>query len=289
MTTISLTVPNVLGKNTEAIEEFYLLVGNPTPTNRYTFDMSGINFAKPYGVVALVIAARRLSILSNRPVYLENIPEQVHLYLNRMNLFQIGSDWLRPATTLNEEWSRSSQTPNLLELTLITGPSDVLNVAARAERIFSRWLMVPDLNSLINVISELCSNIYQHSGDSYGCVLIQKYGMPTRDQVVVNLAVGDLGCGIRGSLIKRHGEFGRVPLDYLRAAMSGQTARRTGRGGLGLRQVERIAASEGGYLWLRSETAAILSRGQDRTQEHQNIALVPGTQVAVEFCAPLRT
>lgn len=109
-----------------------------------------------------------------------------------------------------------------------------------------------------------------------------------RGRVDVCLAVGDLGCGIRGSLAARHGEFGEDPLDYLQAAMGGKTARSTGRGGLGLRRVEQIAGSEGGYLWLRSETAAILSRGPRKAQGRGELISVPGTQVAVEFHAPLR-
>jgi hypothetical protein len=288
METVTRQVPNVLGGNTQAVEGFYSIIGSVPPTEQHTLDMSAVSFIKPYGVIALVIAARGLSMLSGRSVHLSNIPDKVHLYLHRMNLFQVGSDWLQTADTLGKEWSRNPQTANLLELTVITGPSDVELVISRAERIFSHWLLIPNLRRLLNVLSELCANVYQHSGDRYGCVLIQKYESFKRDQAIVNLAVGDLGCGIRGSLVARHGEIGQEPLDYLREAMSGRTARRTNRGGIGLRRVEQIAASEGGHLWLRSETAAILSRGPGKAKGHRDMVLVPGTQVAVEFHAPLR-
>ena len=129
---------------------------------------------------------------------------------------------------------------------------------------------------------------YQHSGDHHGCALIQKYEVPSRGQAVVSLAVGDLGRGIRGSLVARHGEIGREPLDYLQEAMRGRTARDTGRGGLGLRRVEQITASEKGDLWLRSETSAILSQGPGTAQGFRDMTAIPGTQVAVEFHAPLR-
>jgi hypothetical protein len=162
----------------------------------------------------------------------------------------------------------------------------VEQIVARARSIFSHWLLTPNLGSLLNVISELCANIYQHSGDAQGCILIQKYQSRTRGRVEVRLAVGDLGQGIRGSLSVKHGEFGQEPLDYLRAAMLGRSARLSGRGGMGLRRVEQIVESEGGYLWLRSETAAILSCGPGKLEERGDLVYVPGTQVAVELHAP---
>jgi anti-sigma regulatory factor (Ser/Thr protein kinase) len=280
--------PNVLDGSTQDVEEFFSLIKGAARVDQYIFDMSAVRFVKPCGVIALVIATRYLSHLSDQRVCLKNIPDEVHSYLHRMNLFEIGQDWLQPGDAPDEEWYRNPQTPNLLELTRITGPEDVEAVASRAERIFSHWLMVSNLGDLLNVLSELCANIYQHSGDRHGCVLIQKYKSFMGDRAIVNVAVGDLGCGIRGSLVSRHGEIGEEPLDYLREAMQGRTARQTGRGGLGLRRVEQIAASRGGYLWLRSENAAILSRGPDKVEERSNLVFVPGTQVAVELQAPLR-
>jgi hypothetical protein len=286
---IVLQVPNVLGGSSQAVESFCSTVQSVPPAGQYIFDMGAVSFVRPYGAVALIILARLLAGYSGQPVQLENLDNQVHLYLQRMNLFEVGPNWLQPADTLSDEWARNPQTPNLLELTTIAGPKDVAAIVSRAECIFSRWLMVPNLGSLLSVLSELCANVYQHSGDSQGCMLIQKYESHTRGQVLVCLAVGDLGCGIRGSLVARHGKIGQEPLDYLYEALRGRTARHTGRGGLGLRRVEQIASSEGGHLWLRSETAAILSRGPGQAQGQRNLVSIPGTQVAVEFHAPLRT
>ena len=284
-----LQVPNVLGSDTQAAEQLYAIVERAKTATRYALDMRAVTFVRPYGVIALLAAARVLSARSDQPVRLDNLSDQTHLYLHRMDLFDVGYDWLRPASSLDERWARNPQTPNLLELTIVAGPEDVTTVASCAKRIFSRWLMLPSLGSLLSILSELCANIYQHSGDPHGCALIQKYEATTRGQVLVDLAVGDLGCGIRGSLVARHGEIGQEPIDYLHAAMRGRTARHTGRGGLGLRHVEQIVEREGGYLWLRSETAAVLSRGPGKIQPCANMTLVPGTQVAVEFHSPLRT
>ena len=157
----------------------------------------------------------------------------------------------------------------------------------RAEAIFSRWLQLPNLTSLLNIISELCSNIYQHSGDPRGFVMIQRYQHYSLNQVEVILAAGDLGMGIRGSLAAKHPELGNAPLDYIQVAMAGSSSRESGRGGLGLRVVEETVGKEGGYVWLRSETAAIRSYGPNRHYPFTDLAAMPGTQVVVKFDAPL--
>jgi len=282
----TILVPNVL-TDVRSVERLYASITEAPPAEQYVFDMSAVGFAKPYGVIALVSAARQLSSLSGHPVRLENLAGDIQAYLDRVDLFDVGSDWLQPSATLDEEWSRNPQTVNLLELTPIAGPEDVTTIASRAHRVFSYWLTIKNLNSLLSVLSELCANVYQHSGDLQGCVLIQKYEAAMRGQVIVQVAVGDRGCGIRGSLASCHSDIGEDPLDYLKAAMRGLSARSSGRGGLGLRRVEQIIASNRGYLWLRSETAALMTRGPKRIQTHERLLHVPGTQVAVELRAPL--
>lgn len=279
-----ITVPDSLGGGVGDVEVLHTLVEGRKPAEGFVLDMGRVGFVKPYGVVALLLTARRLAVISGRRVELANMGRQVHSYLERMDLFDVGGDWLAPARGLGGGWDRNPQTPNLLELTVIEGPQDVVTTISRAERVFSRWLDVPDLNGLLRVMSELCANVHQHSGDFAGCVMIQKYET-ARGRTVVSVAVGDLGCGVRASLAARHGEVGREPLDYLREAMGGLTSRANGRGGLGLRVVEEAAKALGGRLWLRSETAAIVSRASGQARDHRELCHVPGTQVAVELRA----
>lgn len=284
-----ITVPDSLGGSVGDVETLHTLVEGRKLAERFVLDLGRVGFVKPYGVVALLLTARRLAVISGRRVELANMGRQVHSYLERMDLFDVGGDWLVPARGLDEGWDRNPQTPNLLELMVIEGPQDVVTAISRAERVFSRWLDVPDLNGLLRVISELCANVHQHSGDLAGCVMIQKYETARGRAVVsvVSVAVGDLGCGVRASLAARHGEMGCEPLDYLREAMGGRTSRASGRGGLGLRVVEESAKASGGRLWLRSETAAIVSRASGQGRDHRDLCYVPGTQVAVELRATL--
>lgn len=284
---VTLTVPDSLGGGVSDIEALHALADRRGPAERFVMDMGRVSFAKPHGVLALLLTARRLSDISGRRVEMSNIGRQVHSYLDRMDFFDAGGDWLAPSQSLEEGWDRNPQTPNLLELTSIEGPQDVMNAISRAERVFSRWLALPDLNGLLQVLSELCANIYQHSGDQAGCVMIQKYEEVARGRTVVSVAVGDLGVGVRASLAARHGEIGEEPLDYLCEAMLGRSSRPNDRGGLGLRVVEQAAQSSGGSLWLRSETAAIVVQAFGQASGHRSLCHVPGTQVAVELYASL--
>lgn len=282
-----ITVPDSLGGGVGDVEALHALVARREPAQEFVLDMGRVGFVKPYGVVALLLAARRLAAFSGRRVKLANLPRQVHFYLERMDLFDVGGDWLTPARSPDEGWDRNPQTRNLLELTAIEGPQDVLAAISQAERVFSRWLDVPDLNGLLRVLSELCANVHQHSGDPLGCVMIQKYEEPARGRTVVSVAVGDAGVGVRASLAARHGEIGQEPLDYLSEAMGGRTSRANGRGGLGLRVVEEAAKESGGRLWLRSETAGVVSKASGQARGHRDLCHVPGTQLAVDLCASL--
>lgn len=282
MQPVTITVPDVLGADARTIEAFYNRIQETTPAQAYEIDMSQVSFIRPYGLLALVIAGRHLRQVSGNKILLNRMQLKVHQYLERMALFEIENNWFDVDSPLQERWNRDPKTANLLELTLVSTIEDVNAVVSRAENIYSKWLSISHINNLINVLSELCTNVFEHSGDRYGCVLIQK--VEIQGQVVVRLAVGDLGCGIPGSLIN-HCKSSDIndTLGYLIEVMHGKTTRSTGRGGLGLRQVERIAGMTGGYLWLRSHDAAITSFGSGKIQGCANLAFIPGTQIAVEL------
>lgn len=279
---------NPFGSDVNDTDNLYGLLSDIKPI-QYALNLDAIGFLKPPGVMALLLAIRQIAEKSGFPVLLLNPNSEIHSYLERVNLFDIANHWLELDGNLPEQrWDRNPHTANLLELTPITNATDVAQAMERAEAIFSRWLQIPNLSSLLRVISELCSNIYQHSLDPHGFVLIQRYQYLSRGEVDVVLAAGDLGQGIRSSLAARHPELGSDPLQYIQAALKGISSRQSGRGGLGLRTVEETIAKEGGYVWLRSETAALRSFGPNRHYPFTGLSHIPGTQVVVEFQAPLR-
>lgn len=279
----TLRVPNVLKHGPGGVETFFAQVGQLPRGGRYVFDMTDVTFVEPCGVIALLSSARHLSSLSGKQVLLKNLREDTHQYLDRMDLFQVARRWLRPTLSLNDGWNRNAGTINLLELTPVRGYEDVSAVADRAERVFTAWLTADEVSALLRVISELCQNIYQHSGDPDGCVLIQKYYQDS-SRVFICLAVGDSGCGIRASLRGRYRGLGNEPIDFIRAAMDGNfTSRDHGRGGLGLRTVREIARTHRGYVTVRSETASITDWGRGFLRGVQQLAPIAGTQVSFKM------
>jgi anti-sigma regulatory factor (Ser/Thr protein kinase) len=285
---ITLTVPDTLKHGTGGVEIFYKLVAELPPATRYIFDMAGVTFVEPCGVIALLAAIRSCAERSGRRVLIKSLNEHIYPYLHRMDLFSVAGAWLQPMEHLNEEWSRNAHTINLLELTPVTCYGDVITVTDKARAIFEPWLQPDELSSLSRVISELCQNIYQHSGDPHGCVLIQKY-QPEQGRVSICLSVGDCGCGIRSNLIARYRGLGDDPLDFVRAAMDGNhTSRPTGRGGLGLRTVRNIAGDHSGYVTVRSETAGVTDWGRKGVQSFGGLAYMSGTQVSVKMYANIQ-
>jgi signal transduction histidine kinase len=284
MATEMVTIPDVLGVGKRSVETLYeKTVAAVPPVDTYVFDMYNVRFVCPYGIIALVCASRLLAERSGRVVQLARMKTDVHQYLERMDLFLVGERWLEPTTVLTEKWSRNEASDRLLELTTIRNSDDVLVIADRARRIFARWLVAADQHRLVNVLSELCGNVYQHSGDDKACAVIQRHCYRT-GVAVVRLSVGDLGRGIRGTLQPVYPDLGETSLDFVEAALQGYSSRcRDGeRGGLGLRSVEEIALTRGGRLWIRSEEAGVLSH-QRYPILLGDLTYVQGTQLAVDL------
>jgi signal transduction histidine kinase len=280
----ALSVPDSLRHGPGGVENLLSRLALLPDAGRYVFDMRAVRFIEPCGAIALLSAVRYCATGSGRAVLMKNIDEQIYLYLERMNFFQLTRAWLKPVLRLNEEWSRNPHSLNLLELTEVTGYDEMSVVIERARDIFKSCLSPDELADLLRVISELCQNIYQHSGDAHGCIMIQKY-QPDHTQPFICLSVGDSGCGIRANLIKRYPWLGNEPIDFVRAAMDGSfTSRLHGRGGLGLRTVRDISATHKGYVTVRSETAAVTDWGKS-VENFSNLSYVAGTQVSVRLSA----
>ena len=280
--------PSQFGLDVNSIDSLYGLLSDITP-EPYTLNLENTGFIKPMGIMALVLASRRIAEQSGYPVHLANLGDTLLKYLERVNFLKVAKSWIELDRELpDERWDRNPRTNNLLELVPITNDMDVVLAIQRAEAIFDHWLQLPNFGSLLKVISELCSNIYQHSGDSHGFIMIQHYSMGSRNEENVVLAAGDMGHGIRGSLSAKYPELGEDPLKAIQASLTGITSRDSGRGGLGLPTVVETVAKEGGYVWLRSETAAIRSLGPSRHYPYSDLAYIPGTQVVVELHAPFK-
>ncbi|MFZ4814516.1 MAG: ATP-binding protein [Phototrophicaceae bacterium] len=282
--TALISIPDVLGDDPITAETFFQqAAAHP----QCPLDMAAVRFVRPYGVMAIVCAARAHYQHVGVPLHLVNLSQPIHQYLERADVLMRVGECLQIEPPLAATFDRTQPTPNLLELTPIADASAVGRVIAQAERIFSYWLPLHNLRRLLSVLSELCANLYQHSEDPLGMVLIQTYQAVSKGQVRVRLALGDLGVGIPHRYRRMGFMPNAAPLDHIYAALGGQTSRSNGRGGLGLRLVQAAIAEGGGTLWLRSETAGVLTDGISVLQARDDLPFMAGMQLAAEFHAPL--
>jgi hypothetical protein len=69
---VTWTVPDSLG-GMNGVEALYAITDVRQPAEQFVLDMGGVSFVKPYGVVALIVTARRLATLpadrSSSPIW----------------------------------------------------------------------------------------------------------------------------------------------------------------------------------------------------------------------------
>lgn len=283
---ILIRVPNVLGDTPETAEIFLTHTSSVPPARPVILDLSNVKWICPYGSVILFGACRYLTQLSGQKVRITALSQAVHAYLRRIDFFQRASEVALTTDTFYSvhDWSRKSESSGVLELVSITSHSDVYQVGNRARKILKHWLKnaTEDIDRIVSLLAEACSNVVDHSSD-IGMVVIQKYERV--GYVDVQLAIYDFGIGIRQSLINTHGDLHQSCADYIQSALEGLTSRH-GRGGQGLGAIQRIATTSGGRLSIRSETGFVLST-TDSTSQQDGLSFFPGTQVAVTFRSQL--
>ena len=206
-----------------------------------------------------------------------------HAYLRRLDFFKAGAGAVVTDRPLRwtAELRRSSASLNVLELSDVHSLREVYDATARALQIVNAWLDM-DAGTAQRVaccIAEACENVIEHSQDS-GVVVAQKYEFATWTEV--QLAIADLGIGIRQSLGSAHTDLEDTPAGWIRRAVAGLSCRAE-RGGLGLGEIRRIATQTGGSLLIRSGPGrAVYGRGYARYTDRRGERWgLPGTQLAV--------
>lgn len=281
-----ISIPNVLGADYSSIERFYDKIIAAPSAKQYKIDLHHVSFMVPYGVVALVNGVRLLRSRSKNGVELINIQPQVHSYLERVDFFADAFNSGFCKCDPENIWGRSGNSMTILELKLLHDEETLDTVTRRARTIFTSHIGKTAGALVVMVLSELCTNVLLHSGDLLGTILIQKCSLPhDPHSTCVRVAVGDLGCGIKTTLERKHSHLNN-PARAIKAAFDGVSSRDSERSALGLRSVAQLAAERGGHIWIRSENAALL-HSSCSPERISRVSYVPGTQVAVEFRAPV--
>lgn len=276
-------VPNVLGGAPDMAETLLFRIAAAQPGRRVRLDLSAVTWIRPYGAVILLGACRYLAQLGGSSVTIVGLRDAVHAYLRRIDFFEHAGEAASTPDPFDvaNDWSRSVASSNVLELVTVGDPLDVYEVGSRARKILGYWLSgaAYDIDQIVSLLAEACSNVVDHNRD-VDVVTIQKY---ERGRYVdVELAISDLGIGIRRSLAAVHGDLADTCAGYIERALAGLTARPSGRGGQGLGAMQRIATASGGNLFIRSETGRVLVQPTGSTK-CDGLAFLPGTHVAVTF------
>ena len=245
-----------------------------------------LDFIDPFGLVLAAEYLRYLKLgLQHVGLYLPTQTRVLH-YLRRSRFLEFAATMadifpehkLLQAPNQSEEWllplqplRREEEVPDL-----------VVRLYANLQELIRKGssLSSAQASQLSSLLAEMCQNVTQHSQD-LGLVVAQVYrnGQGGR---VIQLAVGDLGIGLRGSLAKRYPVHEWDDQEVIRQAMArGVSAVPEEGRGLGLSLVYQKSSELGGNLWLRSGGALLHAHGgQDVYSEH---GFFPGIQIAMEY------
>lgn len=278
-----ISIPNVLNAQCHEAEQLYSRVLDAPEAPCYAFDLRRVSFLVPYGVMVLLNCAKLLFERTDIPVELMNLQDNVHSYLERIDMFQLNSSPLFCQKQPDNPWLRSGSNITVLEMSQLRDEDYLDIISKRAKEIFVANMGKDIATLVVLVLNELCSNVLLHSGDHSGMVLIQScHAFDDPKVTCVRVAVSDMGYGMRASLRKKYPDLDE-PGRAIVAAFDGRTSRDEGeRGGLGIRVVAALAAEQGGHVWMRSETAALYHTAGS-PQILPSLGYVPGTQVAAEF------
>ena len=247
-------------------------------------DMGPVTYLKPQDIMLLFLTTRGLALKTGYRVELINLFEDHLKYLERMDFFTLAAEWVFTRQPCVERWQRNPDSLSCQAIMQVKTPDDIaLHAAPRVRAIAETWgeqTLTPDgVDAVVAVVAELCANAIEH-GKQPGYVMIQRYQSRFAGTVDIHIAVGDMGQGIRQSLMRVYGSIGATDADYITYALNGKSARGEGNGGDGLRRVRRITRPTGSWLRLRSGTGSVRLDGE-RASIETNQPFLVGTQAIV--------
>jgi hypothetical protein len=256
-------------------------------------DCSGVRFADPYGILALLAIGLSTPYRGSRAwgLILPHDPAALS-WLERCGARRLLESHFvvaGPPDTEHETSQDTGHDPVLLEIALVRNGTDVhravARIKARADLLLVSRLGYSSLaaDRFTVAMAEVCQNVVDHSGGP-GLACAQCY-LHTAGGPEIRLAVADIGIGVRASLAPRYAD--RLPggWDDLTAVRLAFRRGVTGSGdpdrGLGLAAVADLVRAWGGALRLRSGTAVCEVGAHPR--ERSGLSEFPGTQVNIRL------
>jgi hypothetical protein len=260
-------------------------------TERIELDLEDVKFIEPGGVLILTLICNQIYNITENQVKLINVNNGIVSYLERINFFQY-KFVQKPRIPLFEQWSRNSSSMLLLELTYLNSPFPQLTqILGRLNDILIKWIYKnkddPACSNIITIISEICNNSFEHSilrtsaTKMYGpCFLFaQVYSKGHTNEV--DIAVGDLGIGIRKSLEIKYNWIYPSDVMVLKKVLEGLSGRTfSDRGGSGIPYVvESTMNNFNGEYFLRTGKGIVMQdMGNKMLATKELMYAFPGTQ-----------
>ncbi len=259
--------------------------------DRVVLDLRRVNWGNPYGALGIVLLAETLRDYS---------PWQLELWLDDPKQSRKRNTWLGHIGLPNAMKGLADVVGDLqdeadvadrfrfLPITRLPSIADqqvklLKDIALQTHQVLVNEFDYDAIQAgrFITALSELCTNIYDHStspgGKVHGFIAMQAY----KDSV--KFAVMDLGIGIPKSLRSRFADLDDSEL-IQKAFVPGVSARHEEARGLGLTRVAEIVGHQDGILNIRSGKAKVLLLGRQRQREiHklQHALTFPGTQIGI--------
>ena len=270
----------------DKIDGFLAQVDKVHADEQASLDFGKVEFINPSNLIMLVTTSRVIFDRTGKRVKWINISRDVSAYLERIDInnvdfidFKLPSAWERLY-----RGTRKSKT--LIELQTINDWKSCGDAVKLTKEILIRWFpeqLGETTNGICSLLKETAENSIDHSSDpsgqGYCFYVLQKYHKEGKNQI--EIAVGDIGIGIRNSLKRVAPDF--VSSDLLaikRALFQGMSGRPDKSGGLGYRRVREILKQRDGTIQIRSGFGSITySAHSEKQQNTEHRCSFPGTQI----------
>jgi len=264
-----------------------------------------VKFIEPYGMCALVLFLNHLPsqclpvhmVLPGWPAGPE--PAEAHGaavgYLARMQFFPAVQQLLDVAPQdVPEHPGRVLDRHVLLEVSIMRSEDAISGMLHKTGDILQNLrYTAPARGHVLEVLSELCSNVLMHSQSDFGAVAAMQTYRDKKGRRFVVMGIGDAGIGVRQSLGANPAMADRLHSDAQAlgvAVQPGASRFAVGGHGGGLPRVLDIARRYGGRVSLRSGSGSLIYHGEEH---HRRTSVAPplqGTQLRIALPeAPMRS
>lgn len=270
----------------DKIDGFLAQVEKLNEDEQVSLDLSKIEFINPSNLIMLITTSRVILERTGKKVRWINVSRDVSAYLERINISNVDFIDFKLPSVWERLYRGSRKSNTLIELQIIADWKGCGDAIKRTKEILLQWFpnqLGRPTNDICSLLTETAENSIDHSsispGHGYCFYVLQKYHKEGKDQI--QIAVGDVGIGIRNSLKRVAPDF--VSNDLLaikRALFQGMSGRPDKSGGLGYKRIREILKQRGGKIQIRSGYGSITySAHSEEQQNTEHRCRFPGTQI----------